>query len=584
MAENSINNLIHLLASTSKHAHPALLDLIDYIDTIKKLPNKIDFDTINEIFKITLNFVDTDEEINSVYQKWTRFILRFAEDPFKVDLKSLLPERIRTANNVSLKISKIIDDNWNNDVELPEEMYNDIINSTENSQKLELLKFLVNDKYEPKIKENAEPELTDALEILFKKYYYDGQKEKALNVLRALPASWQRFWNEHLCDPSCNETIDSLLFMLEHDKTNSIPNKEVLILQLELKALVNDIEGKIGEEGFVDEEILRQVALEIELKYSDIDENSEEMVDIFTTKLYEKTIFSKAKAISTSIPNDINNDELVSLYIDLKKIFEFCEEQGVDKATPYLDKINKVLFNELKDVASGISVIEKMLKNNSHIKISQYLEQLLYIIEPSSIEMETLYSMLAKHIGTQRLSPRQYNMYANVFSRSHHPHFKILYTMLNTLQKDESSIGIFATELMSNWDVFKNDPQLLYISIEPIFHARVNLRSVQEFVTKVMSFPVEPFIIKSMTHLLIDYLNEQQYLDFNKGLPKISASQKNINEMQKILDSIVDTSMEDPTAELEFESKWMGIEKCRTFLNSLTENKMKLSLLSEVIT
>ena len=108
MAENSIKSYTPV-ASTSKHAHPALLDLINYIDTIKKLPNKIDFDTINEIFKITLNFVDTDEEINSVYQKWTRFILRFAEDPFKVDLKNLLPERIRTANNVSLKISKIIE-------------------------------------------------------------------------------------------------------------------------------------------------------------------------------------------------------------------------------------------------------------------------------------------------------------------------------------------------------------------------------------------------------------------------------------------------------------------------------------------
>ncbi len=582
MADNSINNLIHLLASTSKHAYPALLDFINYVDTIKKLPNKVDFDTINEIFRISLNYTDTDEEIISVYHKWIRFILRFSDDPFAVDVQSVLPERIRHANESTIKISKILDDNWKKEVNIPEDIYEEMLTGAGSSPKAELVRFLKDENYSPVLECKEDPELHEALELLFNKYYYDGNTDKALEVLELMPKNWKRFWNQHLCDPLNEETIDSLIFMLEKTK-DEVPNRDVLILQLELKALVNGVEGKLGEEGFIDEDIIRQVSLEIEMEFKDIDENSEEMVDIFTTKLYEKTVFTKAKAIFSSVPEEATKDELISIYIELKKVFEFCEEQGIQKALPYLDKINKMLFDELKDVASGVSVIEKMLKNNSHIKIAQYLNQLSYIIQPDSLEMETLYEMLARHVSTQRFSPRQYNMYSGVFKSSHHPQFKVLEAMLTTFQKDENTIDHLAKTLVDNLEIFNNNHQLLYMTLEPIFHSRIGIKAVQKFMAKMISLPLRPHLINSITHLLIDYMNEQPYLDFKKEFPAVPVNQKTLSSMQIILETMVDRSMEDLDADMELESRWQAVEKCRTFLNSLSDKRIKLSVLGEVV-
>lgn len=582
MADSSINNLIHLLASTSKHAYPALLDFINYIDTIKKLPNRVDFDTINEMFRIVLNYTDTDEEIISVYHKWIRFILRFSDDPFTIDVQSVLPERIRYANDDTIRISKVIDDNWKKDIDIPPHIYEEMLTDSGGSPKAELIRFLKDENYEPILDGKAEPELHESLELLFNKYYYDGKTEKALEVLKLMPKNWRRFWNEHLCDPLNEETIDSLLFMLENDK-EEIPGRDVLILQLELKALVNGVEGKLGEEGFIDEEIIRQVSLEIEMEYHDLDDNSEEMVDIFTTKLYEKAVFSKAKAIFSSIPEEANNDELISIYIELKKVFEFCEEQGIEKSLPFLDKINKVLFDELKDVASGISVIQKMLKNNSHIKLAQYLEQLSYIIQPDSLEMEALYEMLTRHISTQRFSPKQYSMYNGVLKNSHHPQFKVLGSLLFTFQKDENGADLFAKTLTENMEIFKNNHQLFYTTMEPVFHSRLGLKAVQCFVSRMMSVPMEPHAVNSMTHLLIDYINEQPYLDFKKDFPVSNVSQKNIASMLVILETMVERSMEDLDADMELESRWQAVETCRSFLNSLSGRKVKVSVLGDAV-
>jgi len=52
--------------------------------------------------------------------------------------------------------------------------------------------------------------------------------------------------------------------------------------------------------------------------------------------------------------------------------------------------------------------------------------------------------------------------------------------------------------------------------------------------------------------------------------------------MQSLLDEMVDISMEDAAAEMEFESRWQAIDKCRSFLNSLVDKKIQLSLLGEV--
>ena len=581
MTGSSVNNLIHLFATTSKHAYPALFDFINYIDTIKKLPNKIDFETINEVFRITLNFTDTDEEITSVYTKWIRFIIRFAEDPFSIDVQSILPERIRNANEKTIKLSKTIDELWKKDIDMPDHLYDELLSTFAGSQEAELIKFLRNPDYEPNISKVETREFDEVLEALFEKYFYAQKTEQALGVLEFLPNTWKRFWNAHLCDTSSSESIDSTIFLLEKSKEN-ITDKEILILQLELKALVNGVEGKIGEDGFIDEDIIRQISLELEGEYPDIEEDSEELVDIFTTRLYEKTVFTKAKAIYSSIPSDTSKENLISLNIELKKVFEFCEEQGIEKAQSYLDKINKVLFEELKDVASGISVIEKMLKNNSHIKIAQYLEQLSYLLEPDSLEMENLYELLLKHISTQKFSPKQFSMYRDVLSTSHHPQFKILNSALNTFQKNESSVQDFACTLIDNFGIFRNSPQLFYLTCEPIFHSRLSLKAVQLFTSTMMSNVLEAHAVNSIVHLLIDYFNEQPYLDFKKDFQKVKVNQATVSSMLLLLDTMIDESMADPEAELEFESKWQAIDKCKDFLRSNIERKFKLSVLGEV--
>ncbi len=581
MTETSVNNLIHLFATTSKHAYPALLDFIKYIDTSKKLPNKIEFEAIDEIFRITLNFADTDEEIISVYTKWIRFVIRFAKDPFAIDVESVLPERIRNANEKTLKLSKIIEETWKKDIEIPTELYNEMLSSSKETPEAELIKFLKNPDYEPVLSGIQGRDFDEVLDLLFQKYYYSAQTQKALEVLELLPKTWKRFWNSHLCDTTSNESIDSLIFLLEKEK-EKITDKEVLILQLELKGLVNEVEGKLGEEGFVDEDIIREISVELEGEYPDIDEDSEELVDIFTTRLYEKTVFAKAKAIYSSLPDELSKDNLISLNIELKKVFEFCEEQGIEKAQNYLDKINKVLFEELKDVASGVAVVEKMLKNNSHIKIAMYLEQLCYLLEPDSLEMETLYELLVRHISIQKFSPKQFSMYSGVFKKSHHPQFKILNNMLTTFQKEEAGVRSFALSLVEHTYIFKNSPQLFYLTCEPVFHSKLGLRAVQGFISVMISSPLENHTISAITHLLIDYLNEQPYLDFKKEFPKASINQKTVSSMHRLLDDMIDISMEDADAEMEFESRWQAIDKCRSFFNSLVDKKIHMSVLGEV--
>jgi len=563
-----LESIIHLLASTSTHAYPALFDLINYFDKTKKLPNKIPFETINDIFTITLNFADSEQDITSIYSKWIKFLLKFSNNPFATDITSTR----------ATSIADTLAEDWKADWSIDAITYDRIVNSSENKLCAEILKALNNSNYTPKLKptkEAVDATTLAALQTLFEKFYSAGDTETALDILNLFPKTWQTFWNAHLCDPTSNEYIESLIFMLAKEK--NLKNKDILIIQLELKMLVNDVEGKLGEEGYIDADIMREVSKEMEEEMDcDTDPESEDaLLDKFTSKLYEKVVFNKAKAICAAIPKDISSHDLISIYIDVKKVMEFCLEHGIEKANTILNTVNKVLFDEIKDVSSGVALVDKMLKNNSHIKMAQHLTELAHIIDSGSIEMEILFDTLTKYISTEKLSPKQFSMYFEVFHDVDHPQFKILAEMLNCFHRNQNTIDIMAKVMTNNLSIFQEHSQSLYIIIEAVFNAKFKTSNVQAFVSTLMTSELEDVHAKNILRLTIDYMHKNPDINMRKDLPVQNWNEKTVKKLNGILEQIIYEAMEDETLEAEFEEKKYAIYECRAFIDFLSKKTKK---------
>jgi hypothetical protein len=203
--------------------------------------------------------------------------------------------------------------------------------------------------------------------------------------------------------------------------------------------LVNDIEGYLGDDDNIDPEIITEISEELSYEVSKLGSADDEVVDRFTQKLYEKIVFNKARSIYKSIPKDISSDDLISLYIDLKKIFEFCEDNKIGDSSIILKQVNKVLFEELRDVSSGVNLVCRMLNANSKIKISQYLLKLAYLLEPDSLEMENLYESFVKYLSRNKLSVNQCKSYMEVFNKVSFPQFEVLKYMLEAFHRDRTA-------------------------------------------------------------------------------------------------------------------------------------------------
>jgi len=566
VADAPLENIIHLLASTSTHAYPALLDMINYFDSVKKLPNKIPFETINDIFTITLNFADTDEDINSVYSKWIRFLLKFSDDPFTIDISS----------TTATKISDILTEEWKKASTIDETTYNKIVKSSENKICAEILKAMNDTTYVPTLKQTkdeVDSTILCALESLFERHYYDGDTETALDILKFFPRSWRTFWNAHLCDPTNNEYIDALIFMIGNEK--DIQDKDTIILQLELKKLVNDVEGKLGEEGYIDPEIIREISRKLEEELSNGAQDNDALVDKFTSKLYEKVVFNKAKTIYNSIPKNTHKEHLVSIYIDIKKVMEFCLEHGIDKTEPILNTVNKVLFGEIKDVASGVALVDRMLKNNSHIKIAQHLTELTQLMESGSIEMEVLFDTLAKYISTEKLSPKQLIMYSSVFNNVSHPQFKILDKILDCFHSGQETTGELAKTMINNLPLFQAHSQSMYIIIEAVLNSRFNTVNIQEFISTLMTAELDDVHSKNVLRLTIEYMHKNPKVNMRKDLPLRPWNEITIKKLNGLLEEIIYEAMEDPTLEAEFEDKKYAIYECRAFIDFLSKKAQR---------
>ena len=571
-----IESIIHLLATTSPHAYPALLDMIKYFDSTKKLPTKISFQTINDIFNITLSFADSDEDITYVYSKWVRFLLKFSDDPFKTDITATISEKTKHANAVASKISELLSEQWGTKWNIDEETYNKIVKNSDNKLYSGILNALNDPKYTPHFKPTkyeVDGKMLEALQVLFERYYYAGETGTALDILNLFPKNWRTFWNAHLCDPSNNQYLQALVFML--NKETDIKDKETLLIQLELKMLVNDIEGKLGEEGYIDPEIMREISTELEEEMRDDTDDNEKLIDKFTSRLYEKVVFNKAKAICSSIPKDIQKEHLISIYIDVKKIMEFCLEHGIEKAHTILSPVNSVLFEEIKDVSSGVALVDRMLKNNTHIKMTQHLTELAHIIDPGSIEMEILFDTLSKYLGTQKLSPKQFSMYFAVFNEVDHPQFKILAEMLKCFHMNQDNVGDLAKVMTQHLSIFQEHSQSMYMIIEAVFNSGFKTKNIQAFISTLMTAELEDVHAKNVLRLTINYLHRDSEINIRKDLPLQAWNEGTVKKLNGILEQLIYEAMEDPALEAEFEDKKYAIYECRAFIDFLSKKIQK---------
>ena len=575
-----INSFVHLLASTSEHAYPALLDLINYLDTATKLPVKIPFETLNAVFRIALNFANTDEDMLSIYTKWIKFLLKFSDDPFSLDVVSVLPERAKHASEKTEKITELLTEYWNTDYTSEDANYKQIIESQESSNALELLKFLNDEECSPLLNPKAkddyirhpDEQTRQVLSMVFEKYFYEDKSEKALGLLNYFSKNWKTFWNAHLCNTRSNEYMDALIFLLTKEK-GIVDDQELLILQLELKMLVNDIEGYLDEGDFVNSSVIKEISEEMKDELDDVENASEEMIDKFTNKLYEKVVFNKARSIYKSIPDNLPQEHITALYIDLKKVLEFCEDQNIEKASTMLKEVNRVLFEELRDVSSGVNLVCKMLQTNSRIKMSQYLLKLSYLLEPNSMEMDTLYEAFVHHITRQKLSARQVKSYAEIFEKVNHPQFAVLRELLLTFHKDENSVTELAVAMLKNINIYHTHSQSFYVTVESVFNSGLNIKTVQSFIVGVLGSDLREDHAKTFIHLLVDFFHEQPYMKLKKNFPVITVNQKLMDIFYKTLDEIVDQSMEDEVSEREFETKQYAIDECRAFLFILSSKR-----------
>jgi hypothetical protein len=360
------------------------------------------------------------------------------------------------------------------------------------------------------------------------------------------------------------------------NKETGIKDKDTFLIQLELKMLVNDIEGKLGEEGYIDPEVMREISSELEEEMGDdTDDNEDKLLDKFTSRLYEKVVFNNAKAICSSIPKDIQKEHLISIYIDVKKIMEFCLEHGIEKAHTILATVNKVLFEEIKDVSSGVALVDRMLKNNTHIKMTQHLTELAHIIDPGSIEMETLFDTLAKYIATEKLSPKQFSMYFAVFNEVDHPQFKILAEMLKCFHMNQDTVGDLAKVMTQNLSIFQEHSQSMYIVIGSIFNSGFKTKNIQAFISTLMTAELEDVHAKNVLRLTINYLHKDSEINIRKDLPVQAWNEGTVRKLNGILEQIIYEAMEDPSLEAEFEDKKYAIYECRAFIDFLSKKMQK---------
>lgn len=559
-SHSEVSSLFSLLLERSE------INIIPLLESLsKKLPKNLNYNLVDSLFKQTLEKLE-GESFSNTYKHWLTFILKNSKDPFSVDVFSVIKNK-----KLNKSLTDFISKNWNESID-QKNMHNYIsyLDSAYKSTNLELLKFLYETSYNPKIKtkelELNKNEILTTLFLLFEKYYYNSQEKEAIQIMSLFPKNWKTFWNLHLCEPKNITHIDNLISIFKN-KNKIIKEQEVLLIQLELKKIIIELETKFDEESEFDKSIVEEIYKELE-KDTTHKTTDNQLVSMFTTKLYEKVIYKKAKDIYKRILNTKTKYKSI-LFIDLKTILEDCELNGITESTKLLNEVNKTLFEEIKDASSGTSFIIQMLKTKNYKGLHNHILKLSYLLEHKSMEMNSFFEAFIS--SAPSIPENQIKNYMTTFSKILNPYFQLLADFLKVVS-DNNYIENFASTIIKNYQFFTNDKEKFYTIMEPIYTGKFRLKEVQIFTSNILQSSIPNELTSSFARLLIDYFYEQPYMELERDFPE-NINEENIVKTLKAMDDFVYLSIGNIEYEKEFEERQFSMERCKNFLLNINKKE-----------
>lgn len=547
---NAMEGVFVLFAQQTEHFYKALLEAVELLYKGETLPENVSFGVADKLFRLGISTackMNNIPDSRALYKKWIKFVLRFAEKPFAVDIFAVMPESL-----LSSPLRRSLAKYWNDNAESIPQKYLSIFRKIDEKNYGDVVKFL-------------DVSLMDAV---FEKYYWDKDTVQALSVLNHLPKNWKTYWNAHLCDPKANKYLDALLLLLNKEK-GLVDDQNILLLQLELKVLLNNIEDGLEQEGVIDRNILNQISKELEPDIALYGEDSDEVVDKYTQKIYEKVIFTKARAVYQGIPKDLSREYRISLFIDLKRIFEFCEDFNIAKAVPLLEEINKVLFEEINDSSSGVDLILQTLRNRNHKTVCQYLKKLIPVLNQQSVDMDLLFENFIIKFSSSKISQKDYNEYLLTFSELRSSQFIILKELLsafNSLNGTEEStydLGLLGRSIAENTNVFQKHSQTYYTLADSVISKKFTVQQHQNFVRSMLSQELPVHVLKNFLSVLIEHFYEQPYRNFIGDFSVRDINNANVKHLKRYLDDKIFSLIEDDRSEEEFIEKHDALNKCK---------------------
>ena len=568
------NGLFYSLFEDINKSSNNLLELLkDYTFNLAKpkFSSNLTVNNINKIFKYSINLATekNDEDYALIfYKNLVRYNLNNKDNPF-TEPPPALP-KILEKNIKAKKINHTLNLYWTNNFS-ENKNYLKLLEDCKNSNHKELLKFLLNPKYQIKINtkdllKDQDSEILQILQLYFNNLYHEGYTDEAIKLLNLFPNNWKTFWNAHLCKNQNNEYIDGLIYLLKNEK-HLMEHQNILLFQVSLKELLNYIDTGFEDYSNLDPKIITKVSTEVEkdlAKYKKFDDDL--AVDLFAKKLYKFVIFDKATDLFNSIPKKTSREHRVALYIDFKQIFEACIENDIKNAQVYLESINKILFAELKDKTSGTNLIIQMLNNKKQKGLSLYITQLSYILDPNSLEMESLFEALIIFFNKKEVQKRQLSIYLNSFKELEASQFKILYEFLITFNKNENNISTLTKTMCNNLEIFKQHSQTFYILIDAILNKKFNLATHQVFIATLLSSNLNNTLSRNFLYLLVDHFYEQPYRDFKKNFPHTTLNYNLIEQLIVLLDQTKVAYLRDKESFIDLEDKRFATQKTKDFL------------------
>jgi len=543
--------------------------IVDYTNLINYDNKNLNKFFVIDLYKYLISFCDKKQEKDFayiLYKNYILFLLNNFSDPFSIKLfkiPSILENDLKAK-----KLENLINTLWYADLE-NNESYKKIINNLETSNELELLKFLYNKKHIANLNTNSiilTNEVIQVLQIYFKKLYFDGYTEAGYEVLNLLPKKWNTLWNKHLCNTFDNKIIQEIIDDLDKQKY-LIENQNILKIQLRIKELINFIDTAFEDYSNIDDTIITLINKEVSNELAKLENIDDDYaISLFTKKLFKYVIFDRAILVLNSIPKKTNRDHRVAIYIDLKQIFETCLENDINEAKQYLEHINKILFEELKDKSSGTDLVIQMINNKNQKGLSQYIKKLVLILDTNSLEMENLFEALIIFISRNKINKKQYFTYFNLFKDLSSPQFEILNDLLITFNKEEEHVSSLSNSIIRNSFIFKPHSHTFYILIDAIFSKKLKLESYQIFTALFLNSKLNTYLSRNFIFLLIDYFYEQPYMDFKKDFPHITLNLENINSHLELLNETKISYFRENKSYLDFEDKNYALEKTKDYL------------------